>query len=184
MTKWIVALIAALAISAPTAGYAQDNAPAPPPTARQLELAHELVEVSGARALVGSIFTTMLNQFAAQPDPHASSAQDRKIHDIMLASAHAAFEKATPKMLDLMVDIYAHDFTEQELSDIVAFYKTPSGQAAIAKMPKVMAETMPAVRNTIVPQMQQDMVDEMCNRLACTASMRAAIQDRIRAAQH
>jgi hypothetical protein len=89
-----------------------------------------------------------------------------------------------PKMLDLFVDTYAHDFSEQELSDIVAFYKTPSGQAAIAKLPKVMAETMPAVRNTIVPQMQQDMIDEMCNRLACTSSMRAAIQDRLRGAQH
>jgi hypothetical protein len=184
MTKWIIALIAALAVTAPMAGYAQDNASSPAPTVRQLALAHELVEISGARNLVTTLFTTMLNQLVAGSDPHATSAQDRKVRDIMLASAHVAFEKAMPKMLDLFVDTYAHDFSEQELSDIVAFYKTPSGQAAIAKLPKVMAETMPAVRNTIVPQMQQDMIDEMCNRLACTSSMRAAIQDRLRGAQH
>lgn len=36
--------------------------------------------------------------------------------------------------------IYAEEFTEQELRDMIAFYRTPTGAKAIAKMPALMAK--------------------------------------------
>lgn len=182
--KRILVAASALALLVATPVRAQTSDTPAAPTARQIELAHEMVEVSGARKLMTSVFAAMINQMVGPPDPHSTSAQDRKVREIALESARAAFEKSTPKMLDLFAQTYANNFSEQELSDIVAFYKTPSGQAAIAKVPKVMTEVMPIMSKTIVPQMQADIVDEMCNRLACTAAMHAAMLDRMRALQH
>lgn len=37
--------------------------------------------------------------------------------------------------------IYSDNFSEQELKDSTAFYKTPSGQSMLKKMPQVLAQT-------------------------------------------
>lgn len=39
-----------------------------------------------------------------------------------------------------MVELYARTFTEDELRDMVAFYKTPSGRKSLEKMPLLMQE--------------------------------------------
>jgi hypothetical protein len=41
-----------------------------------------------------------------------------------------------------MAKIYANDFTEQELKDIVAFYKSPLGQKVLTQEPKSIASSM------------------------------------------
>lgn len=45
-------------------------------------------------------------------------------------------------MKDQMTKIYTDAFTEQELKQLTAFYKTPLGQKAITKMPVLMAQGM------------------------------------------
>jgi hypothetical protein len=42
---------------------------------------------------------------------------------------------------DLLV-IYKQNFTDQEISDMLAFYKSPTGQSVLQKMPVVMQESM------------------------------------------
>lgn len=41
-----------------------------------------------------------------------------------------------------MAKIYASDFTEQELKDLVVFYKTPLGQKVLTQEPKSIANSM------------------------------------------
>ena len=41
-----------------------------------------------------------------------------------------------------MAKIYASDFTEQELKDLNAFYKTPVGQKLLAQEPKSVQASM------------------------------------------
>ena len=41
------------------------------------------------------------------------------------------------------IDIYTEEFTEKELRDIIAFYKTPTGQKTITKMPVLMQKGAP-----------------------------------------
>jgi len=41
-----------------------------------------------------------------------------------------------------MAKIYANDFTEQELKDLVTFYKTPLGQKLLAQEPKSIQASM------------------------------------------
>jgi uncharacterized protein len=51
--------------------------------------------------------------------------------------------------------IYDKNFTEPELRDIIAFYKTPTGQKSLKNMPEVMRESMDLTANLIAPQMGQ-----------------------------
>ncbi|MEM1270940.1 MAG: DUF2059 domain-containing protein [Bacteroidota bacterium] len=43
---------------------------------------------------------------------------------------------------DEMIRLYADAFTEDELREISAFYRTPTGQKSIAKMPTLMMQGM------------------------------------------
>ncbi|HSE83014.1 MAG TPA: DUF2059 domain-containing protein [Thermodesulfobacteriota bacterium] len=43
-------------------------------------------------------------------------------------------------MKDEMVQNYKEAFTEQEIKEITAFYKTPTGQKVLQKMPELMAK--------------------------------------------
>jgi hypothetical protein len=56
------------------------------------------------------------------------------------------------------IDLYAKTFTEQEMDQIIAFYKTPGGAALIQKMPAIEAQTDQDTRSkvdSIQPQINQ-----------------------------
>ena len=56
------------------------------------------------------------------------------------------------------IEIYSHNFTEEQIDDLVAFYRTPTGQALIEKLPAITAEAIPAAQAkmvTLQPQMQK-----------------------------
>lgn len=46
------------------------------------------------------------------------------------------------KMEADMIKIYAENFTQNEIDDMIKFYKTPSGQSTIEKLPIVMDKSM------------------------------------------
>ncbi len=53
--------------------------------------------------------------------------------------------KVTAEDLDnLIVPIYARNFTDAEIDAMIAFYETPEGRSVMAKMPTVMQESMMA----------------------------------------
>ena len=61
--------------------------------------------------------------------------------------------------------MYLAHFTEQEIQDTVAFYKTQSGQTVAAKMPKVMEGTtkvMEGLADSIMPEVQE-LVEKFIN---------------------
>ena len=46
------------------------------------------------------------------------------------------WEELKPKMIDL----YVKEFSEQELKELLAFYKTPTGKKALSKLPTIMQQ--------------------------------------------
>jgi hypothetical protein len=71
------------------------------------------------------------------------------------------------KLEPMYVRIYQKTFTQQEVDGMIAFYKTPAGQAVISKMPFAMQNTVDEMQALMGPvmqkmqQMQQDVVAEM-----------------------
>ncbi|HMJ09424.1 MAG TPA: DUF2059 domain-containing protein [Pyrinomonadaceae bacterium] len=79
------------------------------------------------------------------------------------AAAFTAFSQKFRRRLAESVDyakyideavypMYDKIYSEQELRDIVAFYKTPTGQKMIDTMPQLFAEAQNAAREKLLPQ--------------------------------
>lgn len=71
------------------------------------------------------------------------------------------------KVLAMNVRIYQMGFTQAEVDGLIAFYKTPAGQALISKMPTVVQNAVTEMRTMVTPitqriqQMQQSLMVEM-----------------------
>ena len=71
------------------------------------------------------------------------------------------------KLVPVYVRIYQKAFTQGELTGMISFYKTPPGQAMIAKMPLVAQTTLGEVQQMMQPvmlkirQQQQEVVTEI-----------------------
>lgn len=66
------------------------------------------------------------------------------------------------------VDLYTTTFTEDEIDGMVAFYKSPAGQAMIAKTPDLTQKSMVLVQQKMIavqPQIQQ-MIEEFARSAA------------------
>jgi hypothetical protein len=67
----------------------------------------------------------------------------------------------------MYVRVYQKSFSQEEVDGMIAFYKTPTGQALLNKMPLVMQNTMTEMQQMIQPmmkrvqQMQQEIVAEI-----------------------
>jgi hypothetical protein len=83
------------------------------------------------------------------------------------------------KMLPKIAEIYAENFSEKQLNDILAFYASPTGQALLDKQPALAREAQLAVA-PLVPPMQRDMIDKLfahvCQIQACTPAQRQQLE--------
>lgn len=67
---------------------------------------------------------------------------------------YLAWERLKPEI----VQIYMNEFAEEDLRNMIAFYQTPSGRKAIAKMPKLLAQTTEVSRTHLrqhLPELRQ-----------------------------
>ena len=55
----------------------------------------------------------------------------------------------------LYVQLYQDSFTQEEVDGLVAFYRSPAGEALVTKMPIVMQKTMLLVQSRVAPMMEK-----------------------------
>jgi hypothetical protein len=112
-----------------------DQAPSPD----TLRAAQELAGI-----MTGNTITQMSRALTAQIWPNIEGQFKSKVDAATLAELKTVFEEALAHFTtDVMKDaptVYARNFTAQELRDMIAFYKTPTGKKALAVMPQVMAD--------------------------------------------
>src|SRR6185312_12962255 len=112
------------------------------PTPAALLLAKELVELKGASAaydpLVAGVIEYHKNLFM-QTNPNLS-----RDLDVVAAKLLKDMEPRKIEMQQILTRIYASHFSEQELKDILTFYKSPVGQKLVTEEPKAMSESMQA----------------------------------------
>lgn len=111
------------------------------PSPEALKAAQALAQVVSAdtvnqmsAAMTAQIWPTIENNLAAKIDA-ATLAELRAEFETSVAAFANETMQASPA-------VYARNFTAQELRDILAFYKTPTGAKALHTMPKVMGEVM------------------------------------------
>ena len=95
------------------------------------------------------------------------------LEDSMLKDVEAMskrFEERLVEKLDynrmiteIAASVYDKNYTLEEIRDLIAFYKTPTGQKTLKLMPTIMSETMQAVMEKLIPRIPvvlQELKDE------------------------
>jgi hypothetical protein len=144
--------------------------PSTPPSEASVK---QLLEIAQARKLIDSVMTQMDN---LMQQSIAQATQGQKIPPKVQKNIEARQTETVAMMKELLdwaklepmyVRSYQKTFSQEEVDGMVAFYKTPAGQAVIRKMPKVMQNTIEEMQQMMGPVMQkiqktqQDVVAEM-----------------------
>ena len=138
----LLAASVALAFSVLPASAQQPAAHAPlkPVSASALAAAKELLTVKNVSQVYASAVPNIVqrtkDQFLAN---NLSYQKDLNEVALMVAQSMTGREK---EIGEQMAKIYANDFTEQEMKDLTAFYKSPLGQKVLAQEPKSIQASM------------------------------------------
>lgn len=133
----VAGLAAALALAP---AQAQQNQPAaqapavnPTPSPAQLALARDVVIGSG----IGRSFETMIPQFLEQARQSLTSGRPELSKDLteVINGLRPEFEAQREDMLAIAAKVVASRLSEQELKDVSAFFKSPSGQKYVQVQP-------------------------------------------------
>jgi uncharacterized protein len=112
----------------------------PKPSAASLETAKEIIAIKGGDNLFGSLIPGMIEQGKAmfeQQNPALGK-------DLAIVAAKLRTDLA-PRMAEVNSEVakaYASHFSEAELKDMLAFYKSPLGRKMISEEPKALQESM------------------------------------------
>jgi len=146
-------ILLALALACSTA-FAADTKPTEASIKELLALTDAAKLVDSIWAQVDGMTQNMLAQSTrGQQLPPEAQAVIEKLRTDSMALAREEFSWA--KMEVIYNKIYQDSFTQEELDGMIAFYKTPAGQAVIKKMPVVMQASMQELQKSMGPFMQK-----------------------------
>jgi uncharacterized protein len=137
-----LALIGALALGCIVMAGTARAQQAPSPAA--LAAAKELVTLKGGAAMFDPLIPGVIESAKNQLIP--TNPQLTKPLNDVAAQFHKEYGAKRAELLDIVAQTYARHFTEAELKDIVAFYKTPAGKKMIAQEPAAIKETLDAAQ--------------------------------------
>ena len=133
LTRVLAVVAALLALGA--TGHAQQK-----PTAAAIEAAREIIIAKGAMTMFNPLIPGVIEQgkdALLQQNPMLGK-------DLNEAAAKLRTEMAPrlAQLTDEIARIYATHFTEKELKEILAFYKSPLGKKIIVDEPKALDQTL------------------------------------------
>jgi hypothetical protein len=130
---------ACLAVALAFSGIALAQQPTQP-TPAAIASAKELLTLKHAEAMYGNAVPGMVERTKTTLlQSNLNYQKDLNEVALIVAKSLAGREK---EIGDGMAKIYASHFTEQELKDLVTFYKSPLGQKMIAQEPKALEASM------------------------------------------
>lgn len=156
------ARLAALALSVACASPALAQTQ---PTPAAMATAKELITITGANAIFNPLIAGVVEQaklLYLQQNPGLA----KDLNEIS-AQLRAELAPRFSQLNDEVARLYATDFTEQELKEILAFYKTPAGQKMLVQQPKVIDASMKFAQgwaNNLSDEVVAKMRDELKKR--------------------
>ncbi|MBI3323976.1 MAG: DUF2059 domain-containing protein [Candidatus Omnitrophica bacterium] len=167
-------VICVLGLSLVKLASAEEN-PTIPDNKRTLVL--ELLQVTDAKNMASTISEAMLQQIersypqlVAQLLPDVRNT-DQEVLRQRLVESRARFSKRFRELYlqridlgqtiqEVYVPLYAKYFSEQELKDLINFYRSPSGKKALSVMPNLLRESMQRSSQLLNPKIM-DIVKEI-----------------------
>jgi hypothetical protein len=125
---------------------------------------HELLDVMHAHSTLDSTMKQVEDMMHSSVESGLAGKSldegQRKIVESGEAKMSALIMSAMTwdKMEPMYLGIYRRSFSQKEVDDMLTFYRSPSGQAVVAKLPVVTQETMKSVQaeiSTLTPDIQR-----------------------------
>lgn len=164
--KFITRILLALFLFAPLVAHADA------PGSKQAK-AEELLQLTHMDQLMSQMLGQMSERMKASADQQAASMhmtpEQKTAYDgyqqklNQLLASYLNWDKMKP----VMVQAYSETYTDQELDGILNFYRSPAGQAMVAKSPELMSKTRTAMMQQItalqpqVEQLSKDFAEKM-----------------------
>jgi uncharacterized protein len=162
MRRAIFAVFVAAAVLAASPLKAQSPTTAP---AENLAAARELVQVMKAteqfKALLPTIFEGLKPAFV-QGRPEMA-----KDYDAIMPIIIKGASQRLNAFGDMLAGIYAQNFSVDELHDLTAFYRSPTGQKLIARQPVIARASMAAGQQfgqSLVADLKEQITEELRKR--------------------
>ncbi|MBV9560809.1 MAG: DUF2059 domain-containing protein [Bradyrhizobium sp.] len=135
-----LALALGVTLAGLPAGAQQPAAPPPKASPGAIAAAKEILALKNAAAMYANAVPNIVEQTKAQLlQTNLNYQKDLNEVALIVAKNLAGREK---EIGDGMAQIYAQAFTEQELKDLVTFYKSPLGQKLLGTEPKAIQFSM------------------------------------------
>ncbi|WP_176212460.1 DUF2059 domain-containing protein [Metallibacterium scheffleri] len=133
MRPWIAAGAVLLALGLGTATAA--DAPPAQPQASSASV-HELLVATHATTMMQQVMQQMAQQLDAMVKQRLPCLAPGEVSSVLTTP------QATRQMTDLVVPIYQRNFTEQDVRELLTFYRSPLGQKMLEVQPAIMRESM------------------------------------------
>jgi uncharacterized protein len=154
----VAAFGAALIVVGPAA-HAQQ------PPAAAMSTAKELITITGATTLFSPLIAGVVEQaklLFLQQNPGLA----KDLNEVA-TQIRTDLQPRFSELTDEVAHLYATSFSEQELKEVVAFYKTPAGKKLLVQQPKIIDSSMKFAQewaNKLSDQVIGKMREEMKKR--------------------
>lgn len=121
---------------------------------------NELMGLMNMSSMVDSMYSQIESQMKSMSTQMGVTPSEQVIFDKYYSKMTQLMknEISWKKMEPAIMEIYSRNFTEKEIADMLAFYRTETGKSVIKKLPAVMQESMQmssGMVQTIIPEIQK-----------------------------
>jgi len=116
-------------------------------SAKRLLIDELLVQTGQSAKDTGKLFSNVFIEQMTTALKQAKPNIDPKAFDVIEQEVKLIIDEALLKdniMADILYPIYSSRFSEEELKELIAFYKTPLGKKLLQNMPAITQEAMQA----------------------------------------
>lgn len=158
-----------------SAALARAQQPQQELTPEKRALINELLAAIDARTTVNSLIDTMLSQAEKSSEQMVADTisergdmtpQEKEEHRKKMMASSARMNKRFRELMaqridmlkimqDISYSVYYKYFTEDEIKDMIAFYKSPTGKKSIEVMPKLFSDSMTRTAEVLMPKLRQ-----------------------------
>ena len=128
------------------------------PSASAIATAKEVITAKGAAALYSPLVSGVIERTKSvflQTNPMLG----KDLNEVA-AKLHADYAPRSAEILNEVAKVYAARFTEQELKDTLAFYKSPLGRKLITEEPAILDQSMKTAQ-TWADNLAQEVIGKM-----------------------
>ncbi len=118
----------------------------------------ELFELMNPGQMIDKIFENMIDVFKHHGNTQISPEKQEEF----VSYLNEEVRMMTDNLINVhMVSIYDRYFSDEEIKDLIKFYKSPTGQKMINTMPDIQKDIMTIMMNKHIPEFQEKIQEKM-----------------------